>query len=111
MGELRTKGYCQIERYVKTTPSIKSTIEKQLSNVQDSYNSLLHTAKQIKTRLDESLEKFIEYEKTLESIMENLEKVEEELGTEVPTTDDLVIAKKQHELYKVLNQKLQKHIY
>lgn len=101
MDDLRSKGYCQIERYVKTTPSIKEVIEQQLANVQESYNSLLHTAKQIKNRLDESLEKFIEYEKTLESIMANLDQVEAELSSEILPTDELVVAKKQHEAYKV----------
>ncbi|CAH1403532.1 unnamed protein product [Nezara viridula] len=107
LDDLRSKGYCQIERYVKTTPSIKEVIEQQLANVQESYNSLLHTAKQIKNRLDESLEKFIEYEKTLESIMLNLDQVEAELSSEILPTDELVVAKKQHEAYKVLQNKLE----
>ena len=101
MDDLRSKGYCQIERYVKTIPSVKDIIELQLSNVQESYNSLLHTAKQIKARLDESLEKFMEYEKTLESIMSNLDEVEAELNSDISPTNELAVAKKQHELHKV----------
>ncbi|KAK9694281.1 Spectrin repeat [Popillia japonica] len=50
LDELKAKGHGQIERYSKT-PSVKDAIEKQLQNVQDSYNSLLHTAVQIKNRL------------------------------------------------------------
>nr|CAD7605236.1 unnamed protein product [Timema genevievae] len=48
LDDLKAKGHGQVERYVSTTPSIKVTIEKQLRNVQDSYDSLLHTALQIK---------------------------------------------------------------
>lgn len=76
LDDLKAKGHGQIERYVKTSPGIKDTIEKQLSNVQDSYNSLLHTAVQIKNRLLDSLAKFKEYEDTLESIMQNLDSYE-----------------------------------
>jgi nesprin-1 len=47
---VKAKGHGQIERYIVTTPSIQETIERQLHNVQDSYNSLLHTAIQIKVR-------------------------------------------------------------
>lgn len=76
LDELKAKGHGQIERYVKTSHGIKDTIEKQLMNVQDSYNSLLHTAVQIKNRLLDSLGKFKEYEDTLESIMTNLDNYE-----------------------------------
>lgn len=86
---------------MKTTPQIKPTIEQQLNNVQESYNSLLHTAKQIKSRLDESLEKFLEYERTLESIMVNLNEYEASLGTDFQPSDDINEAKKQVEHHKV----------
>lgn len=101
LNDLRTKGFIQIEKYVKTTPQIKPTIEQQLNNVQESYNSLLHTAKQIKSRLDESLEKFLEYERTLESIMVNLNEYEASLGTDFQPSDDINEAKKQVEHHKV----------
>jgi len=48
LDDVKAKGHGQIERYIGTTPSIEETIQKQLHNVQDSYNSLLHTAVQIK---------------------------------------------------------------
>lgn len=51
MDDVKAKGRAQIERYVGTTPMIQETIEKQLRNVQDSYNSLLHTAIQIKVKM------------------------------------------------------------
>jgi nesprin-1 len=47
LDDVKAKGHGQIQRYIGTTPSIQETIEKQLCNVQDSYNSLLHTALQI----------------------------------------------------------------
>jgi hypothetical protein len=48
LDDVKAKGHGQIERYIGTTPSIQETREKQLRTVQDSYNSLLHTALQIK---------------------------------------------------------------
>lgn len=80
LDDLKAKGHGQIERYVKRSPEIKEVIEKQLSNVQDSYNSLLHTAVQINNRLLDSLAKFKEYEDTLESIMRNLDQYEPEIN-------------------------------
>lgn len=91
LDEVKAKGHSQIQRYVKTTPSIENTIETQLGNVQDSYNSLLHTAVQIKNRLLESLAKFKEYEDTLESIMNNLDSYEPlcvELDVPVSTIEE-----------------------
>jgi nesprin-1 len=55
LDDVKAKGHGQIERYIGTTPSIQETIEKQLRNVQDSYNSLLHTALQIKVLNSTSL--------------------------------------------------------
>lgn len=83
LDDVKAKGHGQIERYAPTTPSIKDTIEKQLNNVQESYNSLLHTAIQIKNRLLDSLAKFKEYEDTLESILQNLDEYEPIIREEV----------------------------
>ena len=83
LDDVKAKGHGQIERYVKEAPAIKDTIEKQLSNVQESYNSLLQTAVQIKNRLVDSLAKFKEYEDTLESIMQNLDEYEPIVSEEV----------------------------
>lgn len=73
---------------MKTTPTIQSAIEKQLINVQDSYDSLLNTAIQIKNRLLESLTKFKEYEDALDLITKNLDLLEPEVmdEIEVPVT-------------------------
>ncbi|KAI5642762.1 spectrin repeat domain-containing protein [Phthorimaea operculella] len=76
LDDLEAKGRAQIERYQKTTPSIKDTVGKQLKNVNDSHKSLLATALQIERRLREGLAKFKEYEDTLESILENLDECE-----------------------------------
>jgi len=79
LDDVKSKGRGQIGRYISTIPQIEITIEKQLKNIQDSYESLLHTGLQIKTRLIESLAKFQDYEDTLESIMQNLDKWEPEI--------------------------------
>lgn len=106
LDDLRVKGRAQIDRYVSTTPNIQATIEKQLKNVQDSYDSLLHTAIQIKNRLYESLAKFKEYEDTLDSIMRNLESLEPVVMEEVelPVTS-LQDAQKRLENAKVSHDK------
>ncbi|XP_044734627.1 nesprin-1 [Chrysoperla carnea] len=107
LDDVKAKGHSQIQRYVKTTPSIQSTIETQLGNVQDSYNSLLHTAIQIKNRLYESLAKFKEYEDTLESIMNNLDSYEPlcvELDVPVSSIEE---ANQQLEIARTLHNKLQ----
>ena len=62
-----------MERYKASNPDIKTTLDKQQQNMQESYNSLLQTATQIKNRLVDSLEKFKEYEDTLQSIFDNIE--------------------------------------
>lgn len=76
IDDLKAKGHNQIERYESSSPNIRSNIETQLKNVQDSYDSLLNTAVQIRQRLQESLGKFEEYENILDSIAKNLEDYE-----------------------------------
>lgn len=108
LDELKSKGHGQIDRYVDENPSIRSIIETQLQNVQDSYNSLLNTALQIKNRLTESLTKFQEYENTLESIMKNLDTYETEMtqGFEAPL-ENLTFAEQSLESARTLHNKLQ----
>lgn len=105
---LKAKGLGQISRYESVNPSIKTAIETQLQNVRDSYNSLLSTALQIKSRLGESLSKFQEYENALESIMKNLNmyrpEVEEECQAPLDTLDG---AKASLERSRILYNKLQ----
>jgi len=72
LEELRHKGQEQIQRY----PSLKESIEFQLGNLADSYDSLLRTGNQIKARLADSLAVFKAYEETLRSIMGNLDQWE-----------------------------------
>lgn len=108
LDDLRAKGNVQIERYEQYSPTIRGTIETQLKNIQDSYNSLLNTSIQIRNRLHESLAKFQEYENTIDSIMNNLENYEPIIVTELdePATD-LAMAQKQLKLAQSLHTKLQ----
>lgn len=108
LDELKGKGHGQIDRYVGANPDIRSTIETQLQNVQDSYNSLLNTALQIKNRLAESLAKFQEYENTLESIMKNLDTYEIEMTQSLDAPmDNLTCAEQNLENARTLHNKLQ----
>ncbi|XP_078048160.1 muscle-specific protein 300 kDa isoform X4 [Augochlora pura] len=108
LDDLKVKGNGQIDRYVVVNPGIEKTIETQLRNVQESYNSLLNTALQIKKRLAESLIKFQDYENTVESIAKNLEVYELEIvqETEAPT-DTLEQTKERFENARALHNKLQ----
>lgn len=108
LDDLKAKGQSQIERYEGTTPLIRSTIETQLKNIQESYNSLLQTSIQIKNRLHESLAKFQEYENTLAKIMKNLEEYEPIINTELdePATS-LEMAQSKLQLAHSLHSKLQ----
>lgn len=76
LDDLKVKGQKQIERYEASNPEIRTGIQLQLDNVQESYNSLLETANQIKNRLLDSLKKFQEYEDALDSIWKVLEELE-----------------------------------
>lgn len=108
LDDLKAKGAGQIKRYVSVAPGIKSTIETQLQNVQESYNALLGTAVQIKNRLAESLAKFQEYENTLESIMKNLDTYEPEIAQELEAPlDNLEDAQRSLESARILHNKLQ----
>lgn len=108
LDELKAKGHGQVDRYVTVNPAIRSTIETQLQNVQDSYNSLLNTALQIKNRLAESLAKFQEYENTLESIMKNLDAYETEMAQSLDAPqDNLTSAEQSLENARILHNKLQ----
>lgn len=107
LDDLNAKGQSQINRYIGINPSIKDTIETQLRNIQESYQSLLHNSVQIKNRLMESLKKFQEYEDTLDSIAENIKKYQiviEELDE--PATS-LELTKEQLKKANELNNNLQ----
>lgn len=101
LDELKAKGRCQIERYAATTPDIGAVIEQQLSNVQESYNSLLYTAQQIRGRLCDSLAKFQQYEDTLESIMGSLDECEPLVTSSVEDNLSLAVAQGQLEQARV----------
>lgn len=102
LDDVRAKGQAQISKYEKEAPAVRDTIEKQLNNVQESYNSLLQTALQIKNRLADSLAKFKEYEDTLDSIMQNLDEIEPIVAEEIEKpTENLAEAKALLETAKV----------
>lgn len=108
LDNLKAKGHGQIDRYESVKPSIRLTIETQLQNVRESYNSLLNTALQIKNRLAESFAKFQEYENTLESIMNNLDAYEPEVAQELQAPlDTLESAEESLERARILHNKLQ----
>ncbi|ERL91661.1 hypothetical protein D910_08989, partial [Dendroctonus ponderosae] len=89
LSDVKDKGHSLISKYIAVAPTIQDNIERQLNNVQDSYNSLLQTAMQIKNRLEDSLAKFRQYEDTLDSIIRNLDEyepiVDEELDRPIDT--------------------------
>lgn len=101
LDDLKSKGNAQINRYATSTPSIQSIVEQQLSNIQDSYNSLYNTAQQIKARLEESLLKFKQYEDMLESIWSNLDEYEPFMNKSVDENWSLEESKEQLTLYRV----------
>jgi nesprin-1 len=108
IDNLQDKGQQQIQRYETISPMIRERIENQIKNIQDSYNSLLHTSIQIKNRLYDSLNKFKEYEDTLDSIMNNLDEMENviDLEMEKPLVN-LAEAKTQLQLMQGFQDKLQ----
>lgn len=101
LDDLKTKGNTQIQRYVTSTPSIQTTVEQQLSNIQESYNSLYNTAQQIKSRLEESLLKFKQYEDMLESIWSNLDGYQPLINKNIDENWSLEESKEQLVLYRV----------
>lgn len=107
IDDLKAKGFNQIERYESTSPNIRSTIETQLKNVQDSYDSLLNTSVQIRNRLQESLGKFEEYENILDSILKNLEDYESTIGDLDEPATTLEMARAQLKTAQNLHNKLQ----
>lgn len=101
LDDLKSKGKTQIERYVTSTPTIQTIVEQQLSNIQDSYNSLFNTAHQIKARLEESLLKFKQYEDMLESIWSNLDDYQPLMNKTIDDNWSLTEAKEQLTIYRV----------
>lgn len=101
LDDLKSKGNAQIQRYLTSTPSIQSTVEQQLNNIQDSYNSLYNTAQQIKARLEESLLKFKQYEDMLESIWSNLDDYQPLMNKCIDENWSLDESKEQLIIYRV----------
>lgn len=107
IDDLKAKGHNQIARYETNSPKIRSIVETQLKNVQDSYDSLLNTSVQIRNRLQESLAKFEEYENILASIQKNLEEHEAAIGELDEPAITLDMAKNQLKSGQTLHNKLQ----
>ena len=93
IDDVKEKGREQIRKYESTNQAIRETIEQQLDSVQDSYDSLLKTANQIRARLENSLLKFQEYEDILSSIWSNLEELETSINSEIDEPEELGKAK------------------
>lgn len=93
IDDVKGKGREQIRKYKSVNSQAKDTIEQQLNNVQESYDSLLKTAHQIKARLENSLLKFQEYEDVLSSIWSNLEELETSINIEIDEPKELGKAK------------------
>lgn len=106
IDDLKVKGFNQIERYEAVSPNIRPTIETQLKNVQDSYDSLLNTSVQIRNRLQESLGKFEEYENILDSILKNLDEYETTIGELEEPATTLEMAQAQLKVAQNLHNKL-----
>lgn len=108
IDDLDAKGQQQIKLYEPHSSSIREKIETQIKNIQDSYNALLYTSIQIKNRLYDSLNKFKEYEDTLNSILLNLEVfgkvIEIEMEKPLETLNDV---KSELQLMTGLQDKLQ----
>lgn len=108
IDDLDAKGQQQIKRYEPFSSTVREKIENQIKNIQESYNSLLHTSIQIKNRLYDSLNKFKEYEETLDSIMQNLDGFEKVIDLEMEKPlNTLNEAKIQLQLMTSLQDKLQ----
>lgn len=108
IDDLDAKGQQQIKRYEPFSNTIRDKIESQIKNIQESYNSLLNTSIQIKNRLYDSLNKFKEYEETLDSIMQNLDGFERVIDFEMEKPlNTLNEAKTQLQLMTNLQDKLQ----
>lgn len=93
INDTKRKGYQQIQKYESINSLVKKIIEDQLNNVQDSYDSLLKTAQQIKARLENSLLKFQEYEDILMNIWSNLDELESSINIDIDKPTDLGKAK------------------
>lgn len=108
IDDLDAKGHQQINRYEPFSKSIREKIESQIKNIQESYNSLLHTSIQIKNRLYDSLNKFKEYDETLDSILQNLDAFEKVIDVEMEKPlNTLNEAKTQLQLMTGFQNKLQ----
>lgn len=109
LDDVKSKGQTQRDRLISIAPAQAETIDTQLRNVTESYDSLLKTALQIKSRLQESLAKFREYENSLESIWESLNELEPrviELSS-MPDEAKLEDIHKKQEEARLIHNKLQ----
>ncbi len=83
---------------------MKTTIERQHQNYQESYNSLLQTSTQIKNRLYDSLAKFQEYEDALDNIIKNLESLEPQIRDSLDTpVEEVEDVQKEYDNFRVIS--------
>ncbi|GFY40261.1 nesprin-1 [Trichonephila inaurata madagascariensis] len=65
IDSLKSKGASIIDEYKEQIPTIENQIKGQITNVQESYDSLLMTAENIQAQLEDALSKFKIYEDSL----------------------------------------------
>ncbi|CAL1291409.1 unnamed protein product [Larinioides sclopetarius] len=65
IDSLKVKGSLIINDYKNDVPTIENQINGQITNVQESYDSLLMTAENIQAQLEDALSKFKAYEDSL----------------------------------------------
>ncbi|XP_067130355.1 LOW QUALITY PROTEIN: muscle-specific protein 300 kDa-like [Centruroides vittatus] len=83
IDNVKDKGYHLINNYKDQAPEIEDQIKQQLANIQESYDSLLTSAEQIKAQLEDALRKFMNYEETMNNCSRLLTNVEPQLTSDI----------------------------
>ena len=107
LDSAREEGSARVARYVRDRPDMKTKIEKQHQNFQESYNSLLQTGTQIKNRLADSLAKFQEYEDALDNIARNLEALEPKIRGDSSAAEGTDNVQDEFEAIRAIHNRLQ----
>ena len=81
--DVQAIGKSYAKKYANKNPKLPEKVLTQHQNFQESYNSLVQTATQIKNRLCDSLKQFEEYEETLESILSDLVQLKPKVETAI----------------------------
>ncbi len=87
MDELKQKYDQIIAPYESSVPVIdEESVKQQLNKIQDSYNTLSESSREIKIRLENTLSQFQNYKNTVQNITNNLDELESKITetTDVP---------------------------